>query len=299
MKHTASRFVPIILLLFIGITFESCQSYSDGRMLKKFVSRFNSEEYGCASRYIYPEDKIALMFFETQVKDIAPNTFIKIKDYEVVGEGDNRSIKAELKWVNATPALHKYFEDLGYPLSEDGLQTVDIQIRQTVDGGTLTFPYGVPGAVTSELFVTSVHKDDSGKVPSIYKSPSKSSKKVGEMTASMVVGEANKGWRPIYSIGSDGSTSISYVKESSLYTVDRSPYFSISIFDSMGLLLAFVLIVVIAVPLIAVRNIFAVFSNGGCGGIAACIVLILGLIYCFYQLLEKVLFEVFIWNLPY
>ena len=72
------------------------------------------------------------------------------------------------------------------------------------------------------------------------------------------------------------------------------------IFDSMGLILALIIIIVIAVPVYFLGSIAqSILSLNPLLGVVICIGLILGVLYVIYQLLEKILFELFIINLPY
>ena len=293
--------VSMLSVVLIAMLLQSCQGFSDSRMLKKFVSRFNAEEYGCAAAYIFPEDHLNLKFFVSQVRPVAPNLVIKIEDYATEGDGDSRVLRVKLKWINATPALREYFSEAGYPLSDSDEHELILPIRLTNDGETLTFPFGVPGVSSESLHSTSINsvKEGNSYTVNIYSSKSKKSSKVGTMDGNTIVGEPNEGWRPCYAVNMEGKVITNYVKESNTYETDKSAYFSLGIFDSMGLLIALILIVVICVPLFYLRGIIESIMGSGIGGILLCIVILLGLLYTIYQLIEKILFELFIWNLPY
>lgn len=302
MKHF-TKSIGIILAFVFMMAMTSCQS-SDGRMLKKFVSRFNAEEYSCAATYIYPGDQMNLAFFAKEVKTLAPHSFIKIKDYKTEEEGGNRYILADLKWENATPALRNYFNSIGTPIDSEDCQTVKLKVRETNDGETLSFVWGVPGVLSDNLWIASApdEEEEDGKPAkkvAMYDKPSRNSKRLGVMNHDLIVGqEDNTGWMPAYQVTNQGNVTTSYIQRDDV-TLDRSAYFTLGIFDSLSLGVALLIIVLIAVPILFLGSIIQVLFNMSYGGIIIAIGLIFGLIYTIYQLLEKILFELFIINLPY
>lgn len=279
----------------------SCQGYSDGRMLKKFVSRFNAEEYSCASSYVYPGDRMNVAFFAKEVKTLAPSAFIKIKDYKTEDKGGDRYILATLKWENATPALRTYFNTIGWPIDDSDSQTIKLKIRDTNDGETLSFIWGVPGVLSDNLWIASVGKNEgnSKKNINIYSQPSTESKKLGVLEKDVIVGlEDDNGFMPVYQVTKDGEVTTSYIQKDDV-ELDRTAYFTLGIFDSMSVIVALIIVIVIIVPLFMFHSIFESIFSLPTYGPAICIALILGLIYIIYQLIEKILFELFIINLPY
>lgn len=297
----SKKFILFIIssLVFMGLT--SCQSYSDGRMLKKFISRFNANEYSCAAAYVYPGDQMNLAFFAKEAKTLAPSSFIKLLDYKTEGKGDDRYIAATLKWHNTTPALRKYFNSIGAPLDSKDCQKVKLKVRDTNDGETLSFIWGVPGVLSDNLWIASVEEKDGKPVKSvgIYSEPSSKSKKIMEMDHDLIVGqEDDNGWMPAYQVTKDGDITTTYIKKDDV-NLDRTAYFTLGIFDSMSVIVALVVIIIIIVPLFMFHSAIESLFTLPIYGPIICIVLLLGLIYIIYQLLEKILFELFIINLPY
>ena len=82
-------------------------------------------------------------------------------------------------------------------------------------------------------------------------------------------------------------------------SVKERAFSSLSIFDSMSLLVAMIVIVVICVPLYLLRGAVESIMMSGCTGMASAVILVIILLYVIYQLIEKILFELFIINLPY
>lgn len=292
------KFVLGICLIMV---FQSCQSYSDGRMLKKFISRFNAEEYSCAAAYVYPGDRMNLAFFAKEAKTLAPSAIIKLQDYDTEGKGDERYITATLKWLNVTPALKSYFNSIGTPLDDKDCQTVKLKVRETNDGETLSFVWGVPGVLSDNLWIASVEKEDGKPIKDvdIYSQPSLESKKLGKVDHDLIAGQTdNEGWRPVYQVTQDGEVTISYIQTDDV-ELDRTAYFTLGIFDSMSVIVALIIVIVIIVPLFMFHSVIeSLFTLPKVGPIV-CIALILGLVCIVYQLLEKILFELFIINLPY
>lgn len=282
---------------------QACQSYSDGRMLKKFISRFNAEEYPSAAAYIYPGDRMNVAFFAKEVKKNAPNTFIKLEDFESEQIGEDRFIKATLKWENTTPALLNYFNSVGYPLDKDGRQQVRLKVRDTNDGETMSFVWGIPDVLSDNLWIASVDKKDGKPVKEVplYDSPSAKAKKISNMEHDLIIAQEGEGeWMTAYEVDNDGNVEKSFLRKTNDVSLDRTAYFSMGIFDSMGLILALVIIIVIIVPIYYLGSISSsIFASLPVAGPVVCIVLFLGILYVIYQLLEKILFELFIINLPY
>lgn len=294
--------IYLFLIILTGLC-QSCQGYSDGRMLKKFISRFNAEEYPSAAAYVYPGDRMNVAFFAKEVKKLAPHAFIKLKDFETEKIGENRYIKADLKWENTTPALMSYFKNIGHPLNSDGTQTINLDVRDTNDGETLSFPWGVPNVLSDNLWIASIEtKDDKpAEKIKIHLEPNIKSKEVGIMDHSLIVEQENEnGWIPVYQVDRNGMLQKGYIHKNASVSLDRTAYFSLGIFDSMSLIVALAIIIVIIFPLYYLGSFMSsLFTNLPIVGPIVCIVLILAVLYVVYQLLEKILFELFIINLPY
>lgn len=291
-------------LLFLGImiVLQSCQSYSDGRLLKKFVSRFNAEEYASAATYVYPGDRMNVAFFANEVKTLAPHTFLKLEDYDTEGSGENRYIKATFKWENTTPALKSYFNNIGLPLDANDMQTVNLKIRATNDGETMTFPWGIPNILPENLWIANKGGRSSSKNEPIklYTAPSAKANEAGKTYKDLIVGqEDNAGWRPAYQVTKDGEIITYYIPKDSSIKLDRTAFFHLGIFDSVGVIVAIIILIVIVAPFFLLRGVIESIFSSSIYGPFIVVGLILAAIYVIYQLLEQILFEMFIINLPY
>ena len=81
--------------------------------------------------------------------------------------------------------------------------------------------------------------------------------------------------------------------------VKNSLFFSLGIFEGLSLLIALIILVVIAFPIIYIGSIVDALFGRGVGGIVFCVAMILGLIATAYMLLENILYELFLINLPF
>lgn len=273
----------------------SCSSFNNGRRLKKFVSRFNAEEYACASTYIYPDDRMQLAFFANEVKDKVPNAFIEIEDYEM--EGDR--LVAKLQWKNANDFLRNYFANIGKPLSEGDLLVDTLRIMETVDGECFSFDWGCPELNTEKLKLASISEDNVERM-NIRSGAGKGFRIIGKLEngENILIEDNGEGWSKCYQVNDESKVQEGYIYTANMSTKD-SAFFSLGIFDSMSLLVAMIVIVAICVPLFLLRGVVEAIMQSGCFGMCAAVLLLLAILYVLYQLVEKILFELFIINLPY
>jgi len=89
-----------------------------------------------------------------------------------------------------------------------------------------------------------------------------------------------------------------YIKKNPALTKD-SLFFSLGIFDGLSVIIALVVLIAILVPIFLLRGVIGAIFGFGIPGVLFGIALILFLIYAIYQLLENILFELFLINLPY
>lgn len=300
MMNKIIKFGFLMMTIFL---LSSCQSYSDGRMLKKYLSRFNHKEYASASTYIFPAERMEFALFVNQVMPLAPDALVELEDYDTEGHGENRKIVAQLKWTNATPPLKSYFQNIGLPIGADNIQTVQIPLRKTNDGESMSFLWLNPKLAEEKLSKASIEKKDSKPVKSItiYSEPSSSAKKIGTFDESVIVGEeSDQGWFKIYKVDKEGNISNSYFKNDAVISTDSSAFFHLGLLDSLGLIVAIIVIViVIAIVFLLCGPLSSILNGIPWAGPIILICLVLGGLYIIYQMLEKILFEMFIINLPY
>lgn len=283
------------MLVFVMLSLCSCTSLNNDRRLKKFISRFNAEEYACASTYIYPDDRMHLAFFANEVRKKVPNAFIEIEESETKDD----YVVATLKWKNANDFLRNYFANIGKPLNENDVLVDTIRVKETLDGDCFSFNWGSPDINTEKLRLASINEENVERM-NIRAGAGKGSRIIGKLEKGddILIEDDGKGWSRCYQVNNESKVQAGYIYTANM-SVKDSAFFSLGIFDSMSLLVALIVIVVICVPLFFLRGVVESIMNSGCIGMSACVLLLLVLIYVIYQLIEKILFELFIINLPY
>ena len=283
------------LLAIVLLSLCSCTSFNNDRRLKKFISRFNAKEYACASTYIYPDDRMQLAFFANEVRKKVPNAFIEIEESET----EDNYVVAKLKWKNANDFLRNYFAHIGKPLDEEDVLIDTLRIKETMEGVCFSFDWGSPDINTEKLRLASISEENVERM-NIRAGAGKGSRIIGKLEKGedILIEDDGKGWSRCYQVNNESKVQAGYIYTANM-SVKESAFFSLGIFDSMSLLVALIVIVVICVPLFFLRGVVESIMNSGYVGMSACVVLLLVLIYVIYQLIEKILFEIFIINLPY
>jgi hypothetical protein len=264
----------------------------------------NAREVNAASKYIYPADHARLYFFNEEVFKKTPNlllTVIKKENFTIDGQ---KGVILKIKCENVSQFFVNYMQNLNM-LDKDNCIVDTVYVRKTGDGDKITFSWAkIHG---ENLYLASIDKwqeNPQYEVSSlnIHSGKSEKSSIVSKLTKNkkIVIDEYSEdpNWVQCFTI--DGNCHIvqGYIKKNPVLK-ENSLFFSLGIFGGLSLLIAVIILVVIAFPIIYIRNIVELFSNMPATGIVICIGLILGLIYTVYQLLENILFELFLINLPY
>lgn len=283
------------LLAIVLLSLCSCTSFNNDRRLKKFVSRFNAKEYACASTYIYPDDRMQLAFFANEVRKKVPNAFIEIEESET----EDNYVVAKLKWKNANDFLRNYFAHIGKPLDEEDVLIDTLRIKETMEGDCFSFDWGSPELNTEKLRLASISAENVERM-NIRAGAGQGSRIIGKLEKGddILIEDDGKGWSRCYLVNDNSQVQRGYIYTANM-SVKESAFFTLGIFDSMGLLVALIVIVVICVPLFLLRGTVESIMQSGCVGMGACVILLLGLLYVIYQLIEKILFELFVINLPH
>lgn len=134
-----------------------------------------------------------------------------------------------------------------------------------------------------------------------YSEPSEKAKQIRAFEDPVIVGEESAdGWFRIYEVDKNGAMTYSYLKNDPVISTDSSAFFHIGLLDSLGLVVAIiVIVVVIAIVFILCGPLSSIINGIPWAGPIILICLVLGGIYIIYQMLEKIMFEMFIINLPY
>jgi lipoprotein len=287
MKHLLAMMSCLLL-------FSACSN--DGRKVKKFLSRINAREINAASMYIYPGDHPKLSIY-ADVLEKNPNLFLKLHSKHNIIIDGKKGVAVELECVNSTPYYRNYMEKLGL-LQSSGMIVDTLFIRETTDGEKLTFNWA---PIEGENLKLATIRDSTVRVMNIRAGKSSNAPIIGKLENKdkIIINDypATADWVRCFTIDENCNVVRGYVYRKSL-GANESEFFNIGIFDSIGLLIAIALLAIVGAFFYLLRSVVEIFSQSPAGWIFAIILLLL-LLYTAYQLLEKILFELFIINLPY
>lgn len=239
-------------------------------------------------------------FFVNEIKKKNPNLLIKLKESETVEVSGKKVVIADFELVNSSDQVRNYFTNLGYDIVNDTFKDT-IYIRQSNEGEKLSFNWGLRSSDENHYCLAELVGKDVNSL-NIRNRPTTSSKVIGTLTKGedLLVenNNDNKKWKHCYMVNDDGKIIEGYIYNKNL-NYQTSSFFSLGVFDSMTLTVAIIILVVICVFFAFGSSIFLMISAIPVGGIIIVVGCILGLLYTVYQLLEKILFEMFIINLPY
>lgn len=290
------RLKIMILAIFTMVALTGCgERPNDGRMVEKFLSRLNAREYSCASQYIFPGDHPKLkLYAEVMTKN--PETFLKLISKENAEVDGKPAVKVRFECVNPTPYFKNYMEAIGV-LKDGGIIEDTWEIRETVDGKSLSFNWA---RVKGENLMLAKLAD--GNDIAVYRSPSRNSTQINTFKSGekVIINDypADSKWIKCFKTDENCRVINGYIDRDEISTSDGK-FFSLNIFDTLSLLVAGLLFVVFGLLFFLIRLIVEALTGAGCFGWVMIAVLILGWLYVLYQLLEKILFELFIINLPY
>lgn len=284
----------IAFVLLASLSLSTCSESGNQRLLRKFIGRLNAREYACAGQYLYPNDKMKFAFFVNEVLEECPNAYVTIIDCKEEGE----SLCVTYKFECADSFLRSFFANIGRPLNGDDELTDNVKVCSSRDGKCLSFTWGAKELNDSRLQIAYV----TGEVEAlnIRSGGGTNYSVIGSLNSSqdIIIEKTKSNWAPCFFLDDKVRLRRGYIYQKNL-SVNESAFFSLSIFDSLGLFVALIFAVVICVPFIFAGSIIQSFKGGGSFGFLLGLALIVGLLYVFYQLIEKILFELFLINLPY
>lgn len=288
-RYFMMAFLSAILLSSCG------ERPNDGRMMEKFVSRLNAREYSCASQYVFPNDHPKLKLF-SDVMSKNPETFFKLISKENTDIDGKPAVKFKMECINPTPYFKNYMEALGV-IDKNNIIQDTWEIRETVDGKSLGFNWA---KVSGENLMLA-KLEDTEQIP-VYRSPSKNSSQINTFKSSdkVIINNypADSPWIKCFKVDDNCRVINGYIARGSISMTDGK-FFKLNIFDTLSLLVAGLLFVVFGVLFFLIRLIVEALMGTGCLAWVIIPTLILAWLFVLYQLLEKILFELFIINLPY
>lgn len=288
------KYINYVVALFFALSMISC---SEGEnMLKKFESRLNADEFDCAASYIYDGDNPTFTFFVDEILKMNKNLIIEIEESDNEDVNGEEVVIAKFRLKNTNNKVNSYFEHLGYHV-ENGCFTDTIRLRETVDGKKLSFKWGIRNTDDEILRVAKFVSDDNAAkelTVNIKNGGMRTLKGGDEVIVDTQEGSRLRG----YVVDDEGIIREASVPNTQINLNNKS-YSTLGIFDSMGLLTAVIILVVVVLLFGGISTLASAFVAFPFGGILILVGSLLGLLYCAYELLEKILFELFIINLPY
>lgn len=294
-KNKILKYASIFAIALIVITLLSMCS-SEERLVKKFIGRINAREYNSASAYIYPGDHPKLRMF-CNVMDKNPNLLIKILENNVCKIDGKEAVITKLQFTNTTAYFHNYMNDMDKLISENAVLVDTFYIREHEKGDVLSFDWA---NIKGEDLKTATIQEGYKKI-NIRSAPTKSSRILGVMdsTQNIVIDNySDIKWVKCFYINNKCHVVSGYINKKLLKSTS-SNFFNLSWFDKMGLLLCVIVLALVGVVPLALMSIVRGAFGNPLYAILALVALILLPFYVAYEIIEHIVFELFLYNLPY
>lgn len=268
--------------------------------MQKFISRVNAGEINASSKYIYPGDYAKLQLYK-EILDKTPNLYMKLVDKENITVNGEKAVRVNIEIRNPSQFYLNYMTRMR-KLDQTGHVVDTIYIKETVEGPKMSFNWA---SITGEsLELATISESSSGQEKRVNIRSGKGTDypvlyqvKSGDKLVIDGYSE-NPEWVHCFTVDDICNTVDGYIIRSALSSVD-SEFFPLGIFDSLGIVLSVIILLIVGVLPFGLMMIADALTGRGCTGYIILVGLILGLIYVIYQLLENILFELFIINLPY
>lgn len=288
-----SKFLVTSLLTLLLLS--SCNS--NERRVKKFIKRLNAREINSASKYLWPEDHASLFVFNERFLKNDELTTFDIKELE--SDENTEAVTATIDLLNAKEGLKAYFDSLGL-LNENKL-TLTFIPRKTQDANyiSIQFPWDdckLPSNLKRSNIQSEALNLRSGPglgYPVQY---------VAEQNEDLLIDAdyANNGWRKGFIFSENGSAQTLYFS-SKLSDEEKISFFTLGYFGTVSIILLGIFGIIVwflVYPLVLFGGIFR--AAGEAPQMALILfALMVGSMFFTYQLLENMLFELFLINLPY
>lgn len=282
-----------IVILFLLV----CSCNSNERRVKKFIKRLNAREINSASKYVWPEDHASLFIFNERF--LINDELTTFDILELKSDENNEVVTATFELLNAKENLRAYFDSLGW-LKENKLTLTFIPRKtQEADYVSIQFPWD-DCKLPSSIKKSSVQADrlNLRSGPGLGYSV----KRVAEQNEELLIDAnyKNNNWRKGFIFNDQGQVETYYFsinwsdeKEISFFTIGYFGTISLIMLGIIGIVVWF-----LVYPLVLFGGIFRAASEAPSMALIL-LALMVGSMYFTYQLLENMLFELFLINLPY
>jgi hypothetical protein len=285
------KFLYLTLLTTFLLT--SCNSHE--RRVKKFIKRINAREINSASKYLWPEDHASLYVFNERFLAHDKLTTFEIKD--VIADENNEKIITTIELLNAKEGLKSYFDSLG--LLKENILTLTFTTRKTEESDfvSIQLPWSdcqLPPNLKKSSVQTESLNLRSG--PGLGFPVQKVAKQGDDLLID--ADYKNNGWRKGFEFNETGEVETLYFS-SKLSDENQLSFFNLGYFATTSILLLCV-IGVIVVLISIITTIFSFKALGESAGLGLALFgLLAAIIFFTYQIIENLLFELFLINLPY
>ena len=288
-----------LFIILTALSVSSCNT--DTRLVKKFIYRMNAGEVKSASKYIYPADQPSLYLFNEAIFAKSPNILFEITELRKGTANGHRCVVAKFEVLNMTEYFKNYMTREGF-LHEGNMLADTFYIRKTDAGKSLSFNW-VP--IRGErLKLASISDPENVKRLNIRAGAGENFQVLAQIVAAGKIiidddqhSSHHEAWAKCYFMDAQNNIGEGYVSRSFL-KAEYSPFFKLGFFGKFGVLISLIVLVIVAVPLLFVGAIVEAFDGAPVVGIVLIVGIILGALYSIYNLLENILFEMFLINLP-
>jgi len=287
----------LIIILNLGLILGMLTSCNfEQRKVKKFFKRINAREVISASSYIFPGDHGKLYIFYKQFLSNNNVTNFEILDMNDVVINNEPAIITKLKLYNANNRLLNLFKNKNQ--LEDDIIVDTIFIKQGIDGSYLSFDWS-ENILPKELKLASVKVENLN----VRSGPGKNYSVIDKLEENddIIIDATYKNTQWFKTITFDKNSNIKYgYIYSSLTDVNEISFFNLGWFGKIGLLVSSIIafvVLIIVLPLL-LTTIFSTAGDNAVFGIILFGVLI-AIIVISYEIIEGVIFELFLINLPF
>lgn len=282
------------LFLTFVILFSSCSG--NERLVKKFIGRINAKEYNSASAYIYPGDHPKLRLF-CDVMEKNPNMQVKVLEVNSCEVEGKQTVIVKLEFINTMQYFRNCMSDRYEVVNENPVMVDTFYIKEYERGECLSFDWiNING---EDLQSASI--DENHNKINIRQAPTKNSDilAITEKTDNIVIDNYSEtDWVKCFYMNNQCNLVTGYIYKPYLKSTS-SDFFNLSWFDKMGLLLGIVILALVLIVPLFMSSIIGALIGNPYTGLFAIVVLILVPLYIAYQLIEHIVFELFLYNLPY
>lgn len=299
-KNYTNTFKTLGVKLLINFTlmlliFSSCSS--NERTVKKFIKRLNAREISSASKYLWPEDHAPLYVFNERFLANDKLTTFDIK--EITTDQNNQTISASIELLNAKDDLKSYFDSLG--LLNGNVVNLTFTTRKTEEANyiSIQFPWddcNLPSKLKRSSVQTDALNLRSG--PGLGYPVQKVVKQNDDLLID--ADYADNGWRKGFVFNEEGTIETLYFS-SKLTDEKEISFFTLGYFGTVSIILLGIFGIIVwflVYPLVLFGGIFRAASEAPQMALIL-FGLMVGSMFFTYQILENMIFELFLINLPY